>query len=188
MLTPYDTTSYNALRANRGDMAVPSTEFGRGLETEGSGGSGTGHGWGGGALVMGGPVAGGQIVGPRADIGRDSPDFIGSSAGGSLIPGIAYEQIGATIARWFDVPESDIAEIFPRLDRFTAPDLGFIRPAAAAARAGGLGSASAAALAGATVADDAAAAAEDGPRCGRGALLAAGLAAGLHAGWRMRLR
>jgi uncharacterized protein (DUF1501 family) len=168
-------------------LVFTSSEFGRGLEAEGSGGTGTGHGWGGGSLIMGGPVAGGQVVGPRALIGRDSPDFIGSSAGGSLIPGLAFEQVGATIARWFDVPETDIATIFPRLGRFALADLGFVRGTALAATSlGSVASTRSAVATGSAVAADADP--DDGGRCGRGALVAAGLAAGLQAAWRLRLR
>jgi len=102
-------------------ILVTTSEFGRGL---GGNGDGTGHGWGGFSMVMGGAIKGGNIFGPLADISLDSNHFYGDY-GGSLIPEIPPEQLGATLARWFGVPESDIAQIFPRLRRF-APDLGFL--------------------------------------------------------------
>lgn len=97
------------------------SEFGR---TATSNGDGTDHGWGGSQLVMGGAVQGGQIHGVLPDIAPGSLDDSGDA--GRIIPTVAVDQYGATLAKWMGVADSDLNAIFPNLSQFSQRDLGFM--------------------------------------------------------------
>lgn len=94
------------------------SDFGRTLA---SNGAGTDHGWGNHHFVVGGAVKGGQIVGRFPELVIDGPDDVGQ---GVWIPGIAVDQLGATLGRWFGAGTA-LGEVFPRLGHFDA-DLGFM--------------------------------------------------------------
>lgn len=96
------------------------SDFGR---TFTSNGDGTDHGWGAHHLVMGGAVRGREIVGRFPLVGLNHDDEVGS---GSWLPGIAVDQIGATLGRWFGAGDADLDTVFPNLRRFDR-DLGFLR-------------------------------------------------------------
>lgn len=94
------------------------SDFGRTLA---SNGAGSDHGWGNHHFVVGGAVKGGQIVGRFPELVIDGPDDVGQ---GVWIPGIAVDQLGATLGRWFGAGTA-LGEVFPRLGHFDA-DLGFM--------------------------------------------------------------
>ena len=94
------------------------SDFGR---TYQSNGQGSDHAWGSHHFVVGGAVRGGQLVGRFPDLTVNGPDDAGD---GKWIPGIAVDQLGATLGRWFGAG-SALGEVFPRLSRFDA-DLGFM--------------------------------------------------------------
>ena len=96
------------------------SDFGR---TYTSNGDGTDHGWGAHHFVVGGAVRGRDIYGafPSAGLGHELD--VGS---GSLLPTISVDQYGATLAKWFGVPDSQLGEVFPNLGNFTQRDLGFM--------------------------------------------------------------
>jgi uncharacterized protein (DUF1501 family) len=96
------------------------SEFGRTLVPNGDG---TDHGWGGHHFVMGGSVRGGDIYGVLPTVAVNGPDFI---SGDGMIPTTSVEQYAATMARWMGVSAANINDIFPNLNRFAAPDLGFL--------------------------------------------------------------
>lgn len=93
-----------------------------------NGGMGTDHAWGAHHLVMGGAVAGGDFYGTYPSIVPDGPDDAdgGSGARGRWIPTTAVDQYGATLARWYGVPEADLPAVFPNLSRFATANLGFL--------------------------------------------------------------
>lgn len=93
------------------------SDFGRTLT---SNGNGSDHGWGGNTLVMGGPVAGGRILGeyPVLGLGADNPLDVGD---GVLIPTTATDQLFADLSQWFGVRPEALPELFPNLPRFAAP-------------------------------------------------------------------
>ena len=101
------------------------SEFGRALKP--ASGAGSDHGWGGHQLVMGGAVIGGDIYGrmPYMVLGNatGSED---SSTSGRWIPSTSVDQFGATLAKWFGVPDANLNAIFPNLPNFTTRDLGFM--------------------------------------------------------------
>ena len=58
------------------------------------------------------------------DLTLDGPDEVG---GGRLIPSLSTHQYAATLARWFGVPESELDQLFPHLQRFADSNIGFMQ-------------------------------------------------------------
>jgi uncharacterized protein (DUF1501 family) len=87
-------------------------------------GGGTDHGWGNHQLVMGGAVRGQRSYGVFPTLVAGGPDDAGNE--GRWIPTTAYEQVVATLARWFGVSAEGLADIAPNLARFAGADLGFM--------------------------------------------------------------
>ncbi|WP_395699643.1 DUF1501 domain-containing protein [Aquabacterium sp.] len=81
-----------------------------------SNGQGTDHGWGGHHWVVGGAVRGGRIVGRFPELAIGGPDDSGGQ--GNWIPGIAVDQLGAELGRWFGADEGLLDDAFPRLRYF----------------------------------------------------------------------
>lgn len=96
------------------------SDFGRTLT---SNGDGTDHAWGGNQLVIGGAVAGRTIYGRYPLLQIDGPDDVG---GGRMIPAVASDQLAATLAKWFGVPDSALATIAPHIGNFAQRDLGIM--------------------------------------------------------------
>ena len=71
-------------------------------------------------MVMGGAVNGGKIFGQLPSLELDSEDDAGE---GRIIPSTSSEQFSASLAKWFGLTDSEIAEVFPQLSRFDAPTL-----------------------------------------------------------------
>jgi uncharacterized protein (DUF1501 family) len=96
------------------------SDFGR---TYKSNGKGSDHGWGNHHFVMGGAVRGGDIYGriPVQRIG--GPD---DSSDGRWIPTISTDEYGSTLAQWFGVSPGDLPAVFPNINRFARPNLGFM--------------------------------------------------------------
>jgi uncharacterized protein (DUF1501 family) len=95
------------------------SDFGR---TFTSNGDGTDHGWGAHHLVLGGAVRGREVYGRFPTVGIDHDDEVSR---GNLIPGIAVDQIGATLGRWLGASEGDLDLVFPNLRNFDR-NLGFV--------------------------------------------------------------
>ena len=89
---------------------------------------GSDHGWGSHQIVMGGAVQGGNIYGrmPKFVLSGADPQSEDSSTLGRWIPSTSVDQFGATLARWFGVPQPDLSAIFPHLGNFPTQDLGFL--------------------------------------------------------------
>jgi len=98
------------------------SEFGRSLT---SNGDGSDHSWGNHLFVLGGAVEGRRVFGNVPDLALGSVDFAGD---GNLIPRVAVDQYGATLARWFGVDAASLPLLFPNLQAFGQSDLGFLRP------------------------------------------------------------
>lgn len=109
--------------AGLGDSVISFTasDFGRALTINGDG---TDHGWGGHHMVMGNAVKARQWVGavPRCELG--APDEIGQ---GRMLPAISVDQLGATLATWMGVPDSDLATVFPHIGNFPLRTLDLLR-------------------------------------------------------------
>lgn len=96
------------------------SEFGRTLT---SNGDGTDHAWGSHQIVVGGAVRGGRIHGTLPDLTLGGPDDM---ADGRFIPTVAVDQYVATLGKWFGASTTELATVFPNLDRFTKADVGFM--------------------------------------------------------------
>jgi uncharacterized protein (DUF1501 family) len=96
------------------------SDFGR---TYNANGVGSDHGWGSHHFVVGGAVRGQRIYGRMPDLTMNGPD---DTEDGRWIPTLSVDEYSATLARWFGVTPSELAEIFPNLGNFDTPDLGFL--------------------------------------------------------------
>ncbi|MFK7801202.1 MAG: DUF1501 domain-containing protein [Anaerolineae bacterium] len=85
--------------------------------------TGTDHAWAGHQIVMGGPVAGGDIYGhfPSLKTGDQPGSIDAHKLRGRWIPSIAVDQYASVMARWFGVQASEMDTIFPNLVRFNDP-------------------------------------------------------------------
>jgi uncharacterized protein (DUF1501 family) len=114
--------------------AFTASDFGRTLS---SNGDGSDHGWGSHHLVVGGAVKG------KAFYGSPPPVSVGNTAAaedqwhvgqGRLLPSTSVDQYAATLAKWFGVADSEMAEVLSNITHFgTAAgrpdypvDLGFL--------------------------------------------------------------
>ena len=98
------------------------SDFGRTFQP--ASGAGTDHAWGNHHFVIGGAVRGGEMFGRYPTLARAGPDDADTS--GRWIPTTSVEQYGATLARWFGVPEAAMPAVFPNLSKFASSDLGFL--------------------------------------------------------------
>ncbi|RZL93687.1 MAG: DUF1501 domain-containing protein [Variovorax sp.] len=99
--------------------AFTASDFGRTLASNGDGAD---HGWGSHHFIVGGAVKGKQFYGtPQVvSINNDSelPGYDGHVGQGRLIPTTSVDQYGATLAKWFGVPDADLPGILPNLKNF----------------------------------------------------------------------
>jgi uncharacterized protein (DUF1501 family) len=100
--------------------AFTQSDFGRTLT---SNGDGSDHAWGGVQLVVGGAVKGRTIYGRYPVLAINGADDVG---GGRMIPAVSADQYAATLAKWFGVPDADLAKIAPSIGNFAERDLGFL--------------------------------------------------------------
>ncbi|MBI5717972.1 MAG: DUF1501 domain-containing protein [Burkholderiales bacterium] len=127
----YFDTALGALGARNLVTTFTASDFGR---TFTSNGDGTDHGWGAHHFVMGGAVKGGELYGRFPTLATKngnnnnfdgSPDQLGN---GSLLPATSVDQLASTLAAWFGLSATQIADIFPNLANFDAAqrNLGFM--------------------------------------------------------------
>lgn len=105
-------SAMNELAVDRQVTLFTASDFGRTLAVNGDG---TDHGWGGHQFVVGGAVAGAQLLGsvppPVFDHDLDS-------GGGRLIPTIAVEQYAEALGRWFGLTDGELITALPALQNF----------------------------------------------------------------------
>ncbi len=101
-------------------VSFTTSDFGRSVT---SNGDGTDHGWGNHHIVMGNPVAGGDIYGAIPRILVDGPD---DSRNGRIVPTTAVSQYAATMLNWLGLAPSEIDQLLPTLANFDTRDLGFL--------------------------------------------------------------
>jgi uncharacterized protein (DUF1501 family) len=98
------------------------SDFGRTFQA--ASGGGTDHAWGSHHFAIGDAVGGGAMYGqyPQLILGGPSD----AEVEGRWLPAVAVDQYGATLARWFGVPPTGLATVFPNLSSFATSDLGFM--------------------------------------------------------------
>lgn len=95
-------------------LTFSASDFARTLR---SNGSGSDHAWGGNQFVMGGPVAGGQILGQFPNLATDSEDDLGR--GGRILPTTSVDSLVAELLLWFGLQgQSNFAQVLPNLSNF----------------------------------------------------------------------
>ena len=62
-----------------------------------------------------------QVAAPV--IANNGPDDVGQ---GRLLPSMAVDQFGATLASWFGVSPTDLASVLPNIGNYSTRDLGFM--------------------------------------------------------------
>jgi uncharacterized protein (DUF1501 family) len=102
------------------------SDFGRTFQPSGTGAGvvGSDHGWGNHHFVLGGAVRGGNFFGTYPTLALGGPDDTDNR--GRWIPTTAVEQYAATLASWYGLSASDFPAVFPLLDRFPTPNMGFM--------------------------------------------------------------
>jgi uncharacterized protein (DUF1501 family) len=100
--------------------AFTQSDFGRTLT---SNGDGTDHAWGGVQIVVGEAVRGRRLYGRYPSLEIGGPEDVG---GGRLIPSVSADQYAATLARWFGIPDADLARVAPHIGNFADRDLGIL--------------------------------------------------------------
>jgi len=102
-------------------LTYTASDFGRTLTSTGSG---TDHAWGGNDILMSGAIKGGELFGTYPSMELDSDDDYRGD--GRMIPTTSITQHGATIARWFGVPQNRLSAVFPNMSNFAGQtDLGY---------------------------------------------------------------
>jgi len=100
------------------------SDFSRSWTTNGDG---TDHAWGNHHFVLGGAVRGGDLYGQYPTLGLDLGGFTNPDAtGNATIPTTSVDQYGATLGAWFGVSNDALNVIFPNLQGFAKPNLGFV--------------------------------------------------------------
>lgn len=101
--------------------AFTASDFGRTLTTDGDGSD---HGWGSMHFVLGGAVNGRNYYGTAPVIASDGPDDVGQ---GRLLPNLSVDQLGATLAKWFGVSDSELTTVLPNISNYTMKNVGFMK-------------------------------------------------------------
>ena len=102
-------------------VTYTASDFGRTLIPNSAGSD---HGWGGNQMVMGGPVAGGQVFGSYPSILSDTSTDVGR---GRQLPTTSVDEFYASLAYWFGVENNDEMEtVVPNIRNFwskNSPDI-----------------------------------------------------------------
>lgn len=95
-------------------LTFSASDFARTLR---SNGSGSDHAWGGNQFVMGGAVAGGQVLGQYPSLAPDSPNDVGR--GGRILPTTSVDALVAELLLWFGLEgRANFEQVLPNLSNF----------------------------------------------------------------------
>ncbi len=109
---------------NYNDFILAShSDFSRTFTPNGAtpGASGSDHAWGTNIYMMGGDVKGKNVYGYYPDLNPTGPWTTPGSSRGRWVPTSSVEQFSAPIAKWLGIADSEVASIFPNLERFADP-------------------------------------------------------------------
>ncbi|MYM68415.1 DUF1501 domain-containing protein [Pseudoduganella sp. FT55W] len=101
------------------------SDFGRTLRQ--ASGGGTDHAWGNHWFALGGPVAGGQVLGTFPTLVPGGVDDMDKDKAGRWVPTTSTDQVGASVMQWLGLPSGDLTSAFPHLANFSQQTLGFLR-------------------------------------------------------------
>ena len=101
------------------------TEFGRTVRP-GSGG-GSEHAWGNHWMTLGGPVAGGKVVGTFPSPVLGGADDGDPGKNGRHVPTTSVDQVGATLMQWLGLSSSQFHDVFPWLVNFQQKTIPLLR-------------------------------------------------------------
>ena len=113
-------TQYGDADFEKRVTSFTNSDFGR---TFPSNNLGSDHGWGSHHIVVGGAVNGQRTYGNWPALVVGGPD---DTSTGRWIPTTSVDQFAATLAKWFGVSPTQMSTVFPNLNRFAVPDLGFM--------------------------------------------------------------
>jgi len=85
--------------------------------------NGSDHAWASHPIALGGAVTGG-VYGTFPTLALNGPDDV--TGRGVYLPTTGLDQYGATLARWFGVPDADLNAVFPNLINFPQKYLAFL--------------------------------------------------------------
>jgi uncharacterized protein (DUF1501 family) len=100
---------------------------------------GSDHAWANHHIVVGGGITASDFYGVNTTNGTPFPSLVfngpddadsGTGARGRWIPTTSVEQYAATLARWYGLPDANLASVFPKITNFTNTNLGFMQPPA----------------------------------------------------------
>lgn len=97
------------------------SEFGRTLRPASGGGSD--HAWGNHWFVMGGAVAGKQVIGQFPSLVLGGKDDSDPGGGGRMVPSTSTDQVAATVLQWMGLSADQVQKILPNLANFKTKSL-----------------------------------------------------------------
>lgn len=93
------------------------SDFGRTLRP--ASGEGSDHAWGNHWFVLGGAIAGGQVLGKFPSLVLGSADDGDPGRGGRHVPSTSTDQLGASLMQWMGLPANQFHSVFPNLVNFS---------------------------------------------------------------------
>lgn len=106
-------------------VSLMMTDFGRTLRQASGGGSD--HAWGNHWFALGGPVAGGQVLGTFPTLTLGGPDDSDLGKGGRFVPTTSTDQVGASVMQWLGLPADQLTTVFPNLANFSQKTINLLR-------------------------------------------------------------
>ncbi len=101
------------------------SDFGRTLRPNSGGGSE--HAWGNHLFAIGGPIAGGQVLGTFPTLMLGGPDDSDTALGGRFVPTTPTDQIAASLMQWLGLPPAQFDAVFPNLVNFQQKTIPLLR-------------------------------------------------------------
>lgn len=117
--------SMQAAGMDQNVVSLMMTDFGRTLRQ--ASGGGTDHAWGNHWFAMGGPVAGGQVLGTFPNLVLGGVDDMDRGKEGRFVPGTSTDQVAASLMQWLGLPAGQLLTVFPHLANFSQKTLPLIR-------------------------------------------------------------
>ncbi len=118
-------TSIQAVGMDLDVTTFAMSDFGRTLRP--ASGAGSDHAWGNHWFVVGGAVAGGQVLGQFPSLVLGGPEDGDPGRGGRHVPSTSTDQVGATLMQWLGLPAAQFVNVFPSLSNFAQKTIPIFR-------------------------------------------------------------